>query len=371
MYCRKCGKELEAGCRFCSNCGLPINDRSTANEASKKEERGNTIRPNKKNLIVAISSVLAIVLVAVLIGIITNLSKNPVKDEDAILEDVMLYDAFIEKYGIEITQLDIVKRQTNEDEKTDYIWLNIKGDNEQFSYTASYEITYSLYNDGWLVEHFDKTDDEFFANEIPSEQLEKLAEYVLESQYSQFRFSSLSETSSNMATLYFDIDEECSNYLKIQSKASLNAYFTPEKGWYINQDSLKVTDPKEVWDIAGVWYYSDDEIEIEVNIFDYDTTRDIVTLNYSCTTLNNSVSTTEQIEYEVGRNYGGYQSDKYPYVRSSKYIPEKNGLKIGNAVADVYLVGDEYSIYGSKTGCGIYFATHDGTEWYYRWLERE
>lgn len=363
MYCRKCGKELNLNCKFCSNCG----DKQLLEWYQKRKK----IRcQNKKVLFSIISSILGIVLIAVLISMLGNLSSNNLKKEDDILDDVIEYDTFIEKYGIKLTQLDIVKRQTNEEDKTDYVWLNVSGGNNQFSYTASYEVTYFLYNEGWFVEKFDKTDDEYSANEIPTKQLEELSGRVLGKQYSQVHFSSLSNTSSNMATLYFDVEEECSDYLKIESKARLNAYFTPEKGWYISQDSLKVTDSKEVWDITGVWHFSDDEIEIEVEIMSYDTTRDVVFLSYSCTTSNNSVATNEQIEYEVGRGYGGYQSYKYPYVRQSKYVPEANGLKIGNTIAKVYLVGDEYSIYGSEVGSGIYFDIHDGTEWYHRWLKR-
>ncbi len=52
----------------------------------------------------------------------------------------------------ETTDFEVVKRQTNEDDKTDTAWVTIKGKADSFTVTRSYEVHSVLYNDGWKAE---------------------------------------------------------------------------------------------------------------------------------------------------------------------------------------------------------------------------
>ena len=52
----------------------------------------------------------------------------------------------------ETTDFEVVKRQTNKDDKTDTAWVTIKGKTDLFDVTRSYEVHSVLYNDGWKAE---------------------------------------------------------------------------------------------------------------------------------------------------------------------------------------------------------------------------
>ena len=49
--------------------------------------------------------------------------------------------------------MQIEKRLTDEGLRTDHIWINITASNDYSIYTASYELIYGLYNDGWMLDN--------------------------------------------------------------------------------------------------------------------------------------------------------------------------------------------------------------------------
>lgn len=54
MFCRKCGKEVKDGLKFCTNCGAPLNQTSNGINAGVSESSG-TIdfrkNDNKKSVV--------------------------------------------------------------------------------------------------------------------------------------------------------------------------------------------------------------------------------------------------------------------------------------------------------------------------------
>ena len=89
--------------------------------------------------------------------------SNKPKSDDTIADEIKSQDRYFSNYNLNLDSYNIDKRQTNEDLKTDYIWITITGSNEEFTYTASYEATYVLYNDGWLLEDADITESAYLA----------------------------------------------------------------------------------------------------------------------------------------------------------------------------------------------------------------
>ncbi len=63
---------------------------------------------------------------------------NKGKNESEVLADVKNQDSFISEYNLKIRSSSVIKRQTNIDQKTDYVWVSLKADNADFSYSAEY-----------------------------------------------------------------------------------------------------------------------------------------------------------------------------------------------------------------------------------------
>ena len=75
--------------------------------------------------------------------------------ENTIRNDVVCWDEVIYSSDLELVSLEIAKRQTNEDQKTDYVWVDIVAENEDCRYCASCKLSYGLYNDGWLLDTYE------------------------------------------------------------------------------------------------------------------------------------------------------------------------------------------------------------------------
>lgn len=157
MYCRKCGKELAAGSKFCSYCGSP------ADTDSKHEnyEPPKSTAP-RKNTFLPIVAILT--LVALIIVIVCMCAGKRTASKDDICKEIQEYGHF-DQFELNIKEYTEVKRDTNKNNKYDKIWVDILAENDSIAYTASYIITYGLYNDGWLLENIEILDDDFYALE--------------------------------------------------------------------------------------------------------------------------------------------------------------------------------------------------------------
>ena len=80
--------------------------------------------------------------------------KPSERTEKQISEDVQAQDDFISAYNLKVDSFSISKRQTNQEDKTDFVWCTVTASNNTLSYSAEYELTYVLYNDGWLLEEY-------------------------------------------------------------------------------------------------------------------------------------------------------------------------------------------------------------------------
>ena len=77
MFCQNCGKKLENGEKFCSNCGTP-------NTINFQIENENTVLPKRKKsilLLVGIISIIIIALIIIAVVILTKASKTTTYDE--------------------------------------------------------------------------------------------------------------------------------------------------------------------------------------------------------------------------------------------------------------------------------------------------
>ena len=85
-------------------------------------------------------------------------SENQIKDDIA---ETLLKSATLGDYNLEITSFSITKRQTNTEDKTDFVWCEVaatgnmgKNIDHKFSCSIECEATYGLYNDGWRLDTY-------------------------------------------------------------------------------------------------------------------------------------------------------------------------------------------------------------------------
>lgn len=57
------------------------------------------------------------------------------------------------QYDVEISDVTIIKRQTNVENKTDSVYVSVYGKNDYYEVVKNYQLTYELYNEGWILEN--------------------------------------------------------------------------------------------------------------------------------------------------------------------------------------------------------------------------
>jgi len=186
---------------------------------------------------------------------------------------------------VETESVDIIKRQTNLEDKEDLIYVSIKGKNEHYEVVRNYKMQYLLYNDGWILEEITEYFDSNNKNiTTPIEEC-----ITSEMVYEFLRDSELKGNPYESGGPYY---EECSvtfqtdvekvsvrleeNYGKVQFNCHVTyeyAYMTEnllvpvdctfstgDGSWFLNIDYANITRDVVLNDsILGVWYYDNSD----------------------------------------------------------------------------------------------------------------
>ena len=131
----------------------PYTGYNTDKSCMKLEEKG-------------MKKVLLVVYTSLVLCMLTACSKSSVSQKQ-IEEDILSQDAiqncfttdFVSSSEVELTEVEILKRQTNVDEKEDKIYCDIQMKNKYFSATLNAEVFYGYYDEGgWLIDEFNVND---------------------------------------------------------------------------------------------------------------------------------------------------------------------------------------------------------------------
>lgn len=76
-------------------------------------------------------------------------TKSQLKDD---LYSSNVFSQYVNNLNMEITELEITKRQTNENQMVDTVWVEINAVCEAVEAEMYYVMTYKLYNDGWQLD---------------------------------------------------------------------------------------------------------------------------------------------------------------------------------------------------------------------------
>lgn len=306
--------------------------------------------------------IVCILLVIIALSLCSCSKGSHAKSESEILKDISTQDHYFSDYEIKISSSNITKRQTNEDSKTDYIWISIVGEAEDFTYFADYELTYVLYNDGWLLEYFDEVDSSYEAKIKPDI---KTIESTIPATYTDCTLISEKQSSANSYSYLYLGYSEISNVLLAQYDLTVNAYFAPNRGW---TTSLSEEEGALHWNLNGNWEYHSEDINISAAVSAFEEDPDgeehVLKIEYTCKTDNGTISSNGVIEYYLQDDSRRKSID---YYLGNKYVDWSNDPKV---YIDISATPVKMDGYGGATGNGLLFQVWDGKDWYYQFLTK-
>jgi len=176
--------------------------------------------------------ILLVVITLMTLTFLLTACSERVVPESQIIHDIENQQLF-SKLNVAISDFDILKRQTNIDEKKDIVYVAVTADNEDYSVTRSYVLTYVLYNDDWLLETFDPYFNEGTPDRITPLHgvlYEELKAYINSLDYSQFASFGYSKYSSFECEkiqlgVSFDEQFDLSDYMEINEDGSCEFSF--------------------------------------------------------------------------------------------------------------------------------------------------
>ncbi len=173
------------------------------------------------------------------------------KDESEIAKDIQHNDMNFDRYGLTLESFSEIKRQTNSEDKTDFVWFEVHASNQRFTYQGTYELGYVLYNDGWQLEEFRQTGTKITPLSYPTEET---ATAAMEEIYPDCKFlGSGYDYDKNTAQFLFERTETI-NYATTVYDIMLDYSFYASEGWTSTyQEEERTTRPE----IVGEWRYEE------------------------------------------------------------------------------------------------------------------
>ncbi len=203
------------------------------------------------------------------------------KSEAEILEDISNQDTYIATYGLNITSHTVEKRQTNTEEKTDYVWVSVEAENEEFTYANSYEVRYVLYNEGWMLEDINASQGTYVATH-PEVITKQHADACVSNNSSYEAYHLQDRQESENEITFFYTAERYGRYVKRVYDVSVTYRFSPETSWYT--DGAVENGCDYVIDAIGEWKAEGEgklgHESVSLNILDVDYANNQITFTY-------------------------------------------------------------------------------------------
>lgn len=180
-----------------------------------------------------------------------------------------------ETITLDVTEVNILKRQTNE--KDDTVYCTVSMENADYKYTANWVLTYNYYDQGgWILDDWYADEESNTPEIIP---LSGISTEIAEAEMNNFYFDSYSlqnevfggDSGSGYAkATYFDYAVEYTGeYCSYHGNVSLDYYFENDGNHgYWTCNILDYDDDWE-WDIRGKWECSTVETT-GLDVYDFD-----------------------------------------------------------------------------------------------------
>ena len=149
-----------------------------------------------------------VISIFLLVGIMTGCGKR-IKNEKELARDLSENSDFYMVEESEISKLTVIKRLTDEANKTDTVYVSVDVEHEAASKTCAYIMNYKCYNEGWMLDSITPYDGEEVVWKTTPKALptNKEIEEALIS-YSKAKIDSDSEEIEGVSQLYFCEERE-------------------------------------------------------------------------------------------------------------------------------------------------------------------
>lgn len=275
-------------------------------------------------------------------------TPDPV-NESTIKQDITCQDDTIYENDLKLTAFAVEKRQTNPEEKTDFVWVNASAESESVRYNVYCKLSYGLYNDGWMLDSYEILEDSLeFLNGIDSNAALARANEFMDGHFA--KFSNRTKGTVELVDMamdgefgdcLFDVSEDIGEggLLTIHWRFHIT-YRLQEDGWSKGAWNGKMNLFAYDWKLTGEWRGQAGGKDFWLKIHSYDSEALTVEVEYDFggNKVSNGVETMyivnqdfwddEQKEWSLSHDESAHHGfiDIYPYGASYTDAGEGSGI---------------------------------------------
>lgn len=202
---------------------------------------------------------LVITLLLLLAGCGTKTASNKRIQED--LHNSSAFSGFANCLGLEITSLDIQKRQTTKESKVDTIWVEATVESDTVRGVMYYVLTYNLYNDGWLLDTItDDNTENWYFEPLCGASDTYINSFLPEDAVIVANEVNLEYATNTVTYTYTEQHRYCDIIYNKQLIFDFNSGYSPSGADISGRWELRNTidaGSYEVWNIVGTWTVED------------------------------------------------------------------------------------------------------------------
>lgn len=373
MYCKNCGKEIEAGSRFCGHCGANLTtqnvQRPGSNHAAKAHPSNRPKQKSRNPLMVIILAAIAFFL----IWAVSGEKKADSVSEQQMIEDIYAKNRDLRETNLEITDYEITSQEHDDELGTYAAWITYAAENSEAVYYGEIVLYYHLSEDVWCLTDWDRGTN-YYISKYDCDPAVPLA--YLQNKYPQ------NDITISMLEQVNWTDNECHFVYQVVGVENPVCTWTDSweidctydlwDGWQVNNaDGEKIS---EVWDICGTYVCENENIsaKIDLSAFEIDITNNsfTATISYSLTSYMDNDDIWGGPAMQQGKTY--YSNEPGTVECSIGYDNEYVVIRIGEYV-DLYICGRYVSWDPLGEGLGLWIkvlGNYSGTYGEY-WLYKQ
>lgn len=231
----------------------------------------------------------AILALACLLTLAACRSRSKLVDEKVIRNDIMCQDDVIYSSEMSMKSFQISKRQTNEDDKVDFVWVDFTAENEDCRYVVSCKLTYGLYNDGWLLDNYEVLDQSMeYLNSPDPEKILARANELMDQYYAHFGSRNKGEITLVDMGIQGDRCSCLLNHAEVMGETDILTIHwrfrlecrLDEDGWSSGAWNGTMNTYLYEWNLVGQWEGSNEGEDFSMTVHSYDPKEMTVDVEY-------------------------------------------------------------------------------------------
>lgn len=198
--------------------------------------------------------------------------SDTVADDEQLQTDLTNFVSIFTEHDLEITDMQVIKRQTTVEDKVDIVYVSGSAANEDVKFNFNYKMTYNLYNDGWILDEV--VEDGYGCAAHP---LKRAPDYMIEDKindsmttphfvYSSYEILDITadlNSGQTYVSVSFTLDYDAGR--EVTSYTYIFEFNSSRMEWEYDKVDSSTHESDTIYDLEGIWEGEDYSVEITMS----------------------------------------------------------------------------------------------------------